>query len=216
MTIGLADIRAAADRIRPHVLRTPLRRSDWLSGLETVRPVRLKLEIVQPTSLVQNPRRVQRRACLGAGGARLVTASAGNHGRALAHACRILGLPLDRLHRRPRRRAQRSTRSGPRGLNCGLPRLRRSRARGQAPRARPAATFHLSLLAPRRHGRRRDDRLELFEDLPGLSAVVVPIGGGGLISGIGIAARALSPATRVIGVEVTASARLPPAWPRVG
>ena len=46
------------------------------------------------------------------------------------------------------------------------------------------------------------DRLE---DLPNLDAVVVPVGGGGLISGIGIAAKALSPSTRVIGVEVEAS-----------
>ncbi|HEX5473427.1 MAG TPA: pyridoxal-phosphate dependent enzyme, partial [Vicinamibacterales bacterium] len=47
--------------------------------------------------------------------------------------------------------------------------------------------------------------LELAEGMPGLDAVVVPIGGGGLVSGVGIAIGALSPATRVIGVEVAAS-----------
>ena len=47
--------------------------------------------------------------------------------------------------------------------------------------------------------------LELAAQEPHLDAVVVPIGGGGLISGIGIALKALSPKTRVIGVEVAAS-----------
>ena len=47
--------------------------------------------------------------------------------------------------------------------------------------------------------------LELLEDLPSIDTVVVPVGGGGLISGIGIAVKALSPSTRVIGVEVAAS-----------
>ena len=47
--------------------------------------------------------------------------------------------------------------------------------------------------------------LELLEDLPELDTVVAPVGGGGLISGIGLAAKALAPATRVIGVEVAAS-----------
>ena len=47
--------------------------------------------------------------------------------------------------------------------------------------------------------------LEVLDDLPSTDAVVVPIGGGGLISGIGTVVKALSPSTRVIGVEVAAS-----------
>ena len=47
--------------------------------------------------------------------------------------------------------------------------------------------------------------LELLEDLPSIDTVIVPVGGGGLVSGIGIAVKALSPSTRVIGVEVAAS-----------
>jgi threonine dehydratase len=46
---------------------------------------------------------------------------------------------------------------------------------------------------------------ELFEEEPYLDTVVVPMGGGGLISGIGIALKALNPNLRVIGVEVEAS-----------
>jgi len=47
--------------------------------------------------------------------------------------------------------------------------------------------------------------LELAEDVPALDAVIVPVGGGGLVSGIAIGMAALSPPTRVIGVEVAAS-----------
>ena len=47
--------------------------------------------------------------------------------------------------------------------------------------------------------------LELLDDLPVIDTVIVPIGGGGLISGIAIAMKALSPSTRVVGVEVAAS-----------
>jgi threonine dehydratase len=47
--------------------------------------------------------------------------------------------------------------------------------------------------------------LELAEDLPSIDTVIVPVGGGGLISGIGIALEALSPSTRLLGVEVSAS-----------
>ncbi len=47
--------------------------------------------------------------------------------------------------------------------------------------------------------------LEVLDDLPAVDSVVVPVGGGGLISGIGIAARARSPSTQVVGVEVAAS-----------
>jgi threonine dehydratase len=47
--------------------------------------------------------------------------------------------------------------------------------------------------------------LELLEQQPSLDAVIVPIGGGGLISGIGTVVKTLSPSTKVIGVEVAAS-----------
>jgi threonine dehydratase len=47
--------------------------------------------------------------------------------------------------------------------------------------------------------------LEIIDDLPDLDAVIVPVGGGGLISGIGVAMRALAPKARVIGVQVEAA-----------
>jgi threonine dehydratase len=89
------DIARAADRLAGHVLRTPLRRSSWLSA-STGADVFLKLETLQPTfsyKIRGAMNAVLRIAESGASGP-LVTASAGNHGRALAHAARHAGLPL--------------------------------------------------------------------------------------------------------------------------
>jgi len=97
MGVGLDDIRRAAERIRGRVLRTPLRRSEWLSTAD--RSVHFKLEAIQPTCSYKirgafNAVLRLRTGDPAALPAALVTASAGNHGRALAHAARIAGLPL--------------------------------------------------------------------------------------------------------------------------
>src|SRR3954453_19130451 len=98
MTRGITvhDIESAAARIEGRVARTPARRSEWLSDL-TGADVHLKLEVVQPTSSYKIRgafnaalRLKQRHLTPG----HLVTASAGNHGRALAFAARELGFPL--------------------------------------------------------------------------------------------------------------------------
>src|SRR6185312_4845969 len=92
----IADIVAASRRLHGLVLRTPLRRSDWLSTL-TGADVFLKLEVVQPTSsykirgALNAALKLQESAIENV---RLVTASAGNHGRALAVAAESLNLPL--------------------------------------------------------------------------------------------------------------------------
>ena len=145
-----------------------------------------------------------------------MTASAGNHGRALAYAADALGMSADRVHR----------------LGCAAHEDRRDRAAGaelrlcatydeaerQAEvarsRDRRASTFPPTR-TPTSSPERDTILLEVLEDLPALDAVVAPVGGGGLISGIGIAAKALAPSTGVIGVEVAASCRSRRAWRRV-
>ena len=93
--ITLADIERAAGRIRGRVLWSPLRRSDWLSdgaGVEVL----LKLEVLQPTfsykvrGAINAVERHVERGDVSA----LVTASAGNHGRALAFAAAARRVPL--------------------------------------------------------------------------------------------------------------------------
>ena len=209
MLITLADIRAAAGRIQGRVLRTPLRRSEWLSDI-TGADVYLKLEVVQPTSSYKirgafnAALRVRERA--GSDGPpRLVTASAGNHGRALAFAARALRLPLTVFIAAdaPRAKVDAIRAAGAELRECAdydeAERQAKEYAAGGgglfvSPYAHPDVIAGAGTIG-----------LELFEDLRSIDTVVVPVGGGGLISGIGIAVKERSPATRVVGVEVAAS-----------
>jgi threonine dehydratase len=209
VSIAPADIRAAAARLQGRVLRTPLRRSEWLSGVSGA-DVHLKLEVVQPTSSYKirgafnAALRVRERA--GAGQApRLVTASAGNHGRALAYAARALGLPLTVF------------------IAAGAPRAKVDAIRAAGAELRECRDYDAAERQAKEHAAgggglyispySHPDVIagagtigfELFEDLPSIDTVIVPVGGGGLIGGIGIAVKALSSSTRVIGVEVSAS-----------
>jgi len=205
----LDDVRAAAARLRGRVLRTPVRRSEWLSGL-TAGDVHLKLEAIQPTSSYKirgafnAALRVRERAN-GPAAPRLVTASAGNHGRALAFAARALELPLTVFI------AAGAPRAKVDAIRATGATLRECRDYDEAERqAKAHAVAGGGLfISPYSHpdviAGAGTIALELLEDLPSLDAVVVPIGGGGVISGIGIALKALSPATRVIGVEAQAS-----------
>ncbi len=209
MSIALPDIRAAAARTRGWILRTPVRRSEWLSGVSGA-DVHLKLEVVQPTSSYKirgafnAALRVRERA--GAGESpRLVTASAGNHGRALAHAARALELPLTVFI------AANAPRAKVEAIRAAGAELRECRDYDEAERqakAHAAAGGGL-FVSPYAHpdviAGAGTIALELFEDLPSIDTVIVPVGGGGLISGIAIAVKALSPSTKVIGVEVAAS-----------
>ena len=205
----LDDVRAAAARIRGRVLRTPVRRSEWLSGL-TGGDVHLKLEAIQPTSSYKirgafNAALRIRERTNGQSAPQLVTASAGNHGRALAFAARALDLPLTVFIAAG---APRAKVDAIRGAGATLRECRDYDEAERQAKAHAAAGGGL-FISPYSHpdviAGAGTIGLELLEDLPSLDAVVVPIGGGGVIGGIGIALKALSPATRVIGVEAEAS-----------
>ncbi|HEY7055969.1 MAG TPA: pyridoxal-phosphate dependent enzyme, partial [Vicinamibacterales bacterium] len=187
-------------------MRTPLRRSEWLSSL-TGAEVYLKLEIVQPTSSYKIRGAFNAALTLRETSERrpLVTASAGNHGRALAFAADALGLPLTVFiaSDAPRTKldAIRATRAD----------LRLAASYDDAERQAKVYAAHTGAryISPYSHpdviAGAGTILLEILEDLPSVEAVIVPVGGGGLISGIGIAANGLAPAVKVIGVEVAAS-----------
>jgi len=141
----------------------------------------------------------------GAADLRLVTASAGNHGRALAYAANMFDLPLVVFIAAgaPRAKIDAIARCGAELRPCAD----YDEAERQA-KAFAAAGGGL-YVSPYSHpdviAGAGTVGLELAAQETALDAVIVPIGGGGLISGIGIALKALSPDTRVIGVEVEAS-----------
>lgn len=198
-----ADIRAAAARIRSRVLRTPLRRSGWLSDAAGGE-VFLKIETIQPTFSYKIRGAFNALLTLLESGGRpqVVTASAGNHGRAMAHAAADLGLPL--IVYAPAG-APRTKLDAIRALGADL-RLcpdydaaeRQAKAHGAAgealfisPYAHPDVIAGAGTIA-----------LEVLDDLADAHLIVASIGGGGLVSGLAIGAEGRA---EVAGAEVEAS-----------
>jgi threonine dehydratase len=185
------------------VLRTPLRHSPWLSRLSGG-DVFLKLETLQPTHSYKIRGATNAVLALAAGGTAvpIVTASAGNHGRALAHAARSASIPLTVYISE---NAPRTKIDAIRDLGAGLC-LCRDYDEAER-RAKEHAAGGLGVfISPYAH---RDViagagtvALEILEDLPDVRTIVAAIGGGGLISGIAIAAAGRAESA---GVEVEAS-----------
>ena len=206
--ITLNDIEAAARRIQGRVLRTPLRYSPWLSHL-TGAEVLLKLETLQPTfsfkirgawnavlSLVEQS---------GADAPPLVTASAGNHGRALAWAASTARLPLTVYvpEHAPRTKLDAIRAAGATLKTC------RDYDEAEVRAKEHAASGDATFISPYSH---RDVvagagtiALEILADRPDVGSVIVPVGGGWLIAGVAIAVKCSPIHPEVRGVEVEAS-----------
>ena len=135
----------------------------------------------------------------------LVTASAGNHGRALAWAVRVGGMTLTVYapQHAPRTKLEAIAESGAVLVPCGDYDEAERRAKEHA--AREGALFISPYNHPDVIAGAGTIGLEILEDWPDVDVIVVPIGGGGLISGIALAVRGVSKNTQVAGVEVEAS-----------
>jgi len=206
--VELEDITGAAERIRGFAIKTPVRESAWLSAAAHAN-VHLKLEVIQRTSSYKIRGAVN--ACLrirdesAAGQVPLVTASAGNHGAALAYAASLWGFPLTVFVAAgaPRAKVDAIRATGAELRECDGYDDAERQAKAHA------AAGHGVYISPYSHpdvvAGAGTIGLELIEEMPYLDVVIVPVGGGGLISGIGIAVKALSPSTTVIGVEAAMS-----------
>lgn len=207
--LALADVFVARRRIRDFVRRTPLVRSDWLSAA-TGANVHLKLESLQITGSFKARGAFNAGLALiertGAPRPPVVTASAGNHGRALAYAADQLGLPLTVFVPRnaPRSKIDAIRHHGA-VLQSDAKDYDHAERAAKALAARTGATFISPYSHPDVIAGAGTVALEILEDLPGVDLLIVPVGGGGLISGVAVAARAISPHGEVAGVEVEAS-----------
>ncbi|HEV3140181.1 MAG TPA: pyridoxal-phosphate dependent enzyme [Vicinamibacterales bacterium] len=204
----LADVFAARTRIAPYLRRTSLVESAWLSDAAGAH-VLLKLESQQLSNSFKSRgafNAVLARLERSTPPAKIVTASAGNHGRALAAAAETFRLPLVVFTPidAPRTKVAAITRHG-----AEL----RSEGRDYDDAERRALAFARDTGAEFISPYNDADviagagtiALELAEDAPDLDAIVVPIGGGGLISGIATAVKAIAPRCEIIGVEAEAS-----------
>lgn len=210
LPVGPADVEEAAGRIADVSVVSPLVPAPGLRA-RVGAPVSLKLESVQPTGSFKVRGAASRLARLGAGAARrgVVTASTGNHGRAVAYVARDLGMPATVCvsEHVPAGKVRALE-----ALGCVVQVGGRSQTEGLATAAELVTTREMTLVHP------FDDPdviagqgtvgLEIAGQAPDTATVLVPLSGGGLLSGIAVAATAVMPAARVVGVSMERAAAM--------
>ena len=210
--IPLSDIRAAAERIAGGVHRTPLFGSRTLGERAGVE-LRLKCESLQKTGSFK-PRGALNIVLSLADARRargLVTVSAGNHAQAVAWAARRVGVPCAVVMPDD---APRAKLDAVRGYGADVI-LHPDRAtlfdRLREVEKERGATFVHPFDDPVGLAGAGTVGLEIVEQAPDADAVVVPVGGGGLMAGVASAVKQASPHCRVIAVELAAGPGLGPA-----
>ncbi len=201
--LTIDDITRARERIASVARRTPLERSRWLSA-ELGREVFLKLECFQTTGSFKLRGAMSKLSALNederARG--VLTVSAGNHGLAVAHCSEVLGLETTVVVPESASRAKVSSiRRYPVTL------IERGASYDDAERAarelerESGATFVSPYNDREVIAGQGTIGIEILEDLRDIDAVVVPVGGGGLLAGLAIAVKALNPRVKVYGAE---------------
>jgi threonine dehydratase len=207
----LADVEAARDRLAGKGVRvTPLYASETF-GRMTGRPVHLKAETLQRTGSFKIRGAVNKIGSLSEAErkAGVVAASAGNHGQAVAWAAREAGIEATIFMpaETPMAKVEPTRNYGARAELIGAT-FEDAVTAAVGYVEETGATFvhpfedHDVIAGQGTIG------LELAEQLPEVETVVIPIGGGGLASGIAITLRALRPDVKVVGVQAAACAPL--------
>ena len=197
--VSIDDIRAAAEMIRPYVLRTPLVPANWA---DDDRPLWIKPENLQSigafkvrgafNAIGHLDQSVRTRG--------VVAYSSGNHAQAVAYAAAVYGVPAHIVMPRetPAIKVEATRSHGAEVVLC---------AAGQREKVAAEVLEQTGgvLVPPFDHpdiiAGQGTVGLEVAEDLPTVANVLVPVSGGGLASGIGTAIKALCPDARVFGVE---------------
>jgi threonine dehydratase len=203
LPVTAADVRAAAATIDGSVVATACNQSRTLSDI-CGSNIWLKFENLQFTSSFKERGAVNRLRALSADERQrgVIAMSAGNHAQGVAYHAKPLGIPVTIVMPigTPMVKAENTRRHGAEVIISGATleeagdfALKHGKAQG------------LTLIHP------YDDphiiagqgtvAMEMLEAVPELDTLVVPIGGGGLISGMAIAARSLQPSIRIIGVQ---------------
>jgi threonine dehydratase len=203
MSITLDDVRAAAAILQGHVVATPCLHSRTLSEI-TGAQVWLKFENHQFTASFKERGALNKLASLthAQRAAGVIAVSAGNHAQGVAYHARQLGIPAVIVMPRftPHVKVEHTRGHGAEVILAGD-----NFDEAKVHALEVMAQRGLTLVHP------YDDALvmagqgtialEMLDAQPGLEALVVPVGGGGLVSGIATAAKALSPGILVYGVQ---------------
>lgn len=192
--LELERIRAAAERARPHVMRTPL---------VTVDGALLKLECLQPTGSFKVRGFFAAALALPTDRLRrgLITVSAGNAAQACAYVANRLGVPcrVVMFDSAPATKVEGVKRWG--GVVVPMPRDEVLLWMANEGWKKDPESFIHPFADPEVMAGHGGLGLELLEDLPNLARVIVPVGGGGLISGVASALKRSRPEIEVIGVQ---------------
>lgn len=208
MSVVLADILAARRTIAGTAVRTPLVPSPHMSAIAG-NAFLLKLETTQPIGAFKLRGALNAVAALPAGATGVTCCSTGNHGRGVAYAAKSSGLRavvcMSAL-------VPQAKIDGIRALGAEVRIVGRSQDDALAESLRLAREEGLVEIPP------FDDPLviagqgtiglELLEDRPDLAAILVPLSGGGLAAGVALAAKAIKPSIRVIGVTMDRGAAM--------
>jgi threonine dehydratase len=202
------DIRMALARVKPHIQRTPLLYSPALSR-RTGAEIFLKMECWQLGGCFKVRGAINMVSALSQGqrSRGLVTCSSGNHGLALSYAASLFGLPPAKVF-----------------VPLGAQSAKLKKIEMYGGEIIPFGSHYLETLEraltyaeesggcfvhshdhPLIIAGQGTIGLEIMEDLSKVEVIVVPVGGGGLISGIALAAKSANPRIRLIGVEPTAA-----------
>jgi threonine dehydratase len=200
--LTLADVRAAHDRVRGAVVRTPTLHSKTLSAI-TGAEIWLKFENLQFTAAYKERGALNKLILLGdkvkAG---VIAASAGNHAQGLAYHGGRLGIPVTIVMpvSTPIVKVQQTRSHGANVVLHGDD-FDSAYAHAKQLEAEQGLTFVHPFDDPAIMAGQGTVALEMLEDAPDLDMIVVPVGGGGLVSGIAVAAKGVNPNIKVVGVQ---------------
>lgn len=201
--LSLAEVFRAARRLAGVARRTPLERSDALSEIADA-DVFLKLEGMQRTGSFKVRGAFNAVASLApeARSRGLVTASAGNHGLGVALSARLVGARATVFvpESAPETKTRRIARFGAELVRVSGGYDDAHHAAEARARETGAAFVH-AFSGQETVAGQGTVGLEIAEELPEARTLVCPVGGGGLVGGVGVVARGLLPAARVVGVQ---------------
>jgi threonine dehydratase len=205
--LGLREIYEARRRLRGRLRVTPMERSYFLEGV-CGGEVYLKLENLQVTGSFKvrgalNKMLTLSRDELGRG---VVTASSGNHAQGVGYAAGMLGVEATVVVPRntPKVKMEAIRRFGAKLIVHGEEYIEAERY-ARAIEREEGKTFISPYNDPEVIAGQGTIGLEMLEEVPELDLIIVPVGGGGLISGIGCAVKGLSKRIELVGVQSIAS-----------
>ena len=211
MDVTLKDVIMARAAIRPHLAATPLRHSFLLSQA-TGAEVYLKLECFQPTGSFKVRGALNKVSAILPEARRngIVTASAGNHGLGTALAAARLGGVTATIflpESAPRAKVEKFA-EFPAALRFAGATYDDAHHAAERFGQESGAIYVGAFADPQIVAGQGTVALEVLDVLPSADVFLVPVGGGGLVSGIAIAAKAINPAIRIIGIQPDASPAL--------